>query len=82
MEKDSHIGSRARDGAAWCEHLLMQFQAIFEPRSRAPVIQRHGARRGLALAAVGLFGPRRVRANWAVDRTWKPHSAERTATIV
>ncbi len=60
--------------------LLMQFQAdILNREVVRPVIQETTAL-GAAYAAglaVGFFsGLEELRANWAVDRTWKPHFAE------
>jgi glycerol kinase len=82
MEKDSQIPleSLRVDGGMITNDLLMQFQAdILNREVVRPVIQETTAL-GAAYAAglaVGFFsGLEELRANWAVDRTWKPHLAE------
>src|SRR5712691_3270427 len=82
MEKDSQIGLKSLrvDGGMVANELLMQFQAdILNREVVRPVIQETTAL-GAAYAAglaVGFFsGLEELRANWAVDRTWKPRLAE------
>jgi glycerol kinase len=82
MEKDSRIGlaNLRVDGGMVANDLLMQFQAdILNREVVRPVIQETTAL-GAAYAAglaVGFFsGLEELRANWAVDRTWKPYLAE------
>jgi len=82
MEKDSGIelkGLRV-DGGMVGNELLMQFQADILRRDVVrPVIQETTAL-GAAYAAglaVGFWsGLEELRANWAVDRTWKPGMEE------
>src|SRR2546428_4701753 len=82
MEKDCGAGLEVLrvDGGMVVNQLLMQFQAdILNREVVRPVIQETTAL-GAAYAAglaVGFFsGLEELRANWAVDRTWKPHFAE------
>jgi glycerol kinase len=82
MEKDSHIEltSLRVDGGMVANDLLMQFQAdILNREVVRPVIQETTAL-GAAYAAglaVGFFsGLEELKANWAVDCTWKPHLDE------
>src|SRR5216683_1454623 len=82
MEKDSQIGLKSLrvDGGMVNNELLMQFQAdILNREVVRPLIQETTAL-GAAYAAglaVGFFsGLEELRANWAVDRTWKPRLAE------
>ena len=82
MEKDSHIGlaNLRVDGGMVANELLMQFQAdILNREVVRPVIQETtalGAAYAAGLAAKFFSGLEELRANWAVDRTWKPHLAE------
>src|SRR2546429_493236 len=82
MEKDSHIGlaSLRVDGGMVANDLLMQFQAdILNREVVRPVIQETtalGAAYAAGLAVKFFSGLEELRANWAVDRTWKPHLAE------
>jgi glycerol kinase len=82
MEKDSQIGleSLRVDGGMVVNELLMQFQAdILNREVVRPVIQETtalGAAYAAGLALNFFSGPEELRANWAVDRTWKPHMAE------
>ncbi|MGH9675753.1 MAG: glycerol kinase GlpK, partial [Candidatus Acidiferrum sp.] len=78
MEKDSRIAlaSLRVDGGMVVNELLMQFQAdILNREVVRPVVQETTAL-GAAYAAglaVGFFGSlEELRANWAVERTWKP----------
>src|SRR6202022_2738703 len=78
MEKDANISlaSLRVDGGMVGNELLMQFQAdILNREVVRPVIQETTAL-GAAYAAglaVGFFsGLDELRANWAVDRTWRP----------
>src|SRR6202045_4056157 len=82
MEKDSGIklASVRVDGGMVANELLMQFQAdILNREVVRPVIQETTAL-GAAYAAgraVGFFpGLEELRANWAMDRTWKPNLDE------
>jgi glycerol kinase len=82
MEKDAHISlaSVRVDGGMVANELLMQFQAdILNREVVRPVIQETTAL-GAAYAAglaVGFFsGLEELRANWAMDRTWKPNLDE------
>lgn len=82
MEKDAHISlaSVRVDGGMVANELLMQFQAdILNREVVRPVIQETTAL-GAAYAAglaVGFFsGLDELRANWAMDRTWKPNLDE------
>jgi glycerol kinase len=83
MEKDSGIALRGlrADGGMVRNELLMQFQAdILRREVVRPVIQETTAL-GAAYAAglaVGFFsGLEELKANWALDRIWKPHMGER-----
>jgi glycerol kinase len=82
MEKDSHIGlaSLRVDGGMVANELLMQFQAdILNREVVRPVIQETtalGAAYAAGLAVKFFSGLEELRANWAVDRTWKPNLAE------
>jgi len=68
------------DGGMVANELLMQFQAdILNREVVRPVIQETtalGAAYAAGLAAKFFSGLEELRANWAVDRTWKPHLAE------
>ena len=82
MEKDANISlaSLRVDGGMVGNELLMQFQAdILNREVVRPVIQETTAL-GAAYAAglaVGFFsGLDELRANWAVDRTWRPALSE------
>ena len=82
MEKDSGIALQGLrvDGGMVGNDLLMQFQADILRRDVVrPVIQETTAL-GAAYAAglaVGFFsGLEELRANWAVDRIWKPNMEE------
>jgi glycerol kinase len=78
MEKDSHIAleSLRVDGGMVVNDLLMQFQADTLNREVVrPVIQETtalGAAYAAGLAVKYFSGLDELRANWAVDRTWKP----------
>jgi glycerol kinase len=82
MEKDSKIGleSLRVDGGMVVNELLMQFQAdILNREVVRPVIQETtalGAAYAAGLAVKFFSGSEELRANWAVDRTWKPNLAE------
>jgi glycerol kinase len=82
MEKDSKIGleSLRVDGGMVANEMLMQFQAdILNREVVRPVIQETtalGAAYAAGLAVDFYSGLEELRANWAVDRTWKPHLAE------
>lgn len=82
MEKDSQIGleSLRVDGGMVKNELLMQFQAdILNREVVRPVIQETtalGAAYAAGLAVKFFSGLEELRANWAVDRTWKPNLAE------
>jgi glycerol kinase len=82
MEKDSQIGleSVRVDGGMVANELLMQFQADILNRDVVrPVIQETtalGAAYAAGLAVKFFSGLEELRANWAVDRTWKPNLAE------
>src|SRR6266481_4736579 len=82
MEKDSHIGLRSLrvDGGMVVNELSMQFQAdILNREVVRPVIQETtalGAAYAAGLAVKFFTGLEELRANWAVDRTWKPNLAE------
>jgi glycerol kinase len=82
MEKDSGIplANLRVDGGMVVNELLMQFQAdILQREVARPVIQETTAL-GAAYAAglaVGFFGGlEELRANWAVERVWKPAMEE------
>ncbi len=78
MEKDSHIdlASLRVDGGMVANELLMQFQAdLLDREVVRPVIQETtalGAAYAAGLAVKFFSGLEELRANWAVDRTWKP----------
>ena len=78
MEKDSQIGleSLRVDGGMVGNELLMQFQTdILNREVVRPVIQETtalGAAYAAGLAVKFFTGLEELRANWAVDRTWKP----------
>ncbi len=82
MEKDSQISfaSLRVDGGMVANELLMQFQAdILNREVVRPVIQETtalGAAYAAGLAVKFFSGLEELRANWAVDRTWKPRLAE------
>jgi glycerol kinase len=82
MEKDSHIAleSLRVDGGMVVNDLLMQFQAdILNREVVRPVVQETtalGAAYAAGLAVKFFSGLDELRANWAVDRTWKPHLDE------
>ncbi len=82
MEKDSHIAleSLRVDGGMVVNDLLMQFQAdILNREVVRPVIQETtalGAAYAAGLAVKFFSGLDELRANWAVDRTWKPNMDE------
>jgi glycerol kinase len=82
MEKDSKIGleSLRVDGGMVVNEMLMQFQAdILNREVVRPVIQETtalGAAYAAGLAVNFFSGLEELRANWAVDRTWKPQLAE------
>ncbi len=82
MEKDSHIAleSLRVDGGMVGNDLLMQFQAdILNREVVRPVIQETtalGAAYAAGLAVKFFSGLDELRANWAVDWTWKPHLDE------
>jgi glycerol kinase len=82
MVKDSQIGleSLRVDGGMVTNELLMQFQAdILNREVVRPVIQETtalGAAYAAGLAVKFFSGLQELRANWAVDRTWKPNLAE------
>jgi glycerol kinase len=82
MEKDSHIAleSLRVDGGMVANELLMQFQAdILNREVVRPVIQETtalGAAYAAGLAVKFFSGFEELRANWAVDRIWKPHFTE------
>jgi glycerol kinase len=86
MEKDSQIGleSLRVDGGMVINDLLMQFQAdILNREVVRPVIQETtalGAAYAAGLAVKFFSGLEELRANWAVDRTWKPNLAEAERT--
>src|SRR6266852_4887390 len=78
MEKDAHISlaSLRVDGGMVVNELLMHFQAdILNREVVRPVIQETtalGAAYAAGLAVDFFSGLDELRANWAVDRTWKP----------
>jgi len=82
MEKDSQIGleSLRVDGGMVGNEMLMQFQAdILNREVVRPVIQETtalGAAYAAGLAVNFFSGLEELRANWAVDRTWKPQLGE------
>jgi glycerol kinase len=79
MEKDAHISlaSVRVDGGMVANELLMQFQAdILNREVVRPVIQETtalGAAYAAGLAVDFFSGLDELRANWAMDRTWKPN---------
>jgi glycerol kinase len=82
MEKDAQIElENVRvDGGMVGNELLMQFQAdILNREVIRPAIQETtalGAAYAAGLAVKFFSGLDELRANWAVDRTWKPQMAE------
>ena len=82
MENDSGIAleSLRVDGGMVTNDLLMQFQAdILNREVMRPVIQETtalGAAYAAGLAVKFFTGLEELRANWAVDHTWKPHADE------
>jgi glycerol kinase len=78
MEKDAHISlaSVRVDGGMVANELLMQFQAdILNREVVRPAIQETtalGAAYAAGLAVDFFSGLDELRANWAMDRTWKP----------
>jgi glycerol kinase len=82
MEKDSQISLATLrvDGGMVKNDLLMQFQAdILNREVVRPVIQETtalGAAYAAGLAVNFFSGLDELRANWAVDHTWRPHLAE------
>jgi glycerol kinase len=80
MEKDSGISleSLRVDGGMVTNDLLMQFQAdILNREVTRPVIQETtalGAAYAAGLAVRFFSGLEELRANWAVDHTWKPRA--------
>jgi glycerol kinase len=82
MEKDSKIEltSLRVDGGMVVDELLMQFQAdLLNREVIRPVIQETtalGAAYAAGLAVKFFSGLEELRANWAVDRTWKPSLEE------
>jgi glycerol kinase len=82
MEKDSGISLECLrvDGGMVTNDLLMQFQAdILNREVMRPVIQETtalGAAYAAGLAVKFFSGLEELRANWAVDHTWKPHAEE------
>ena len=82
MEKDSHISleSLRVDGGMVANDLLMQFQAnILDRDVVRPAIQETtalGAAYAAGLAVKFFSGLEELRANWTVDRTWKPRLDE------
>ncbi len=83
MEKDSGISlsSLRVDGGMVSNELLMQFQSdILNREVVRPMIQETtalGAAYAAGLAVNFFSGLDELRANWAVDRTWKPNLAEK-----
>jgi glycerol kinase len=82
MEQDAHIAlaSLRVDGGMVVNELLMQFQAdILNREVVRPVIQETtalGAAYAAGLAVDFFSGLDELRANWAMDRTWKPNLDE------
>jgi glycerol kinase len=82
MEKDAHISlaSVRVDGGMVANELLMQFQAdILNREVVRPVILETtalGAAYAAGLAVDFFSGLDELRANWAMDRTWKPNLDE------
>jgi glycerol kinase len=82
MEKDSKISleSLRVDGGMVGNDLLMQFQAdILHREVVRPVIKETtalGAAHAAGLAVNFFSGLEELRANWAVDQTWKPQLEE------
>ncbi len=83
MEKDSGISLSCLrvDGGMVSNELLMQFQAdILNREVVRPAIQETtalGAAYAAGLAVNFFSGLDELRANWAVDRAWKPNLAEK-----
>ncbi len=83
MEKDAHIAlaSLRVDGGMVANELLMQFQAdILNREVVRPVIQETtalGAAYAAGLAVDFFSGLEELRANWAMDRKWKPNLEEK-----
>ena len=83
MEKDANISlaSLRVDGGMVVNELLMQFQAdILKREVVRPVVQETtalGAAYAAGLAVKFFSGLEQLRANWAVDRTWKPSLDEK-----
>jgi len=83
MEKDAHIAlaSLRVDGGMVANELLMQFQAdILNREVVRPVIQETtalGAAYAAGLAVDFFSGLEGLRANWAMDRKWKPNLEEK-----
>ncbi|MDP9339733.1 MAG: glycerol kinase GlpK [Acidobacteriota bacterium] len=84
MEKDAGIplANLRVDGGMVVDELLMQFQAdILHREVLRPVIQETtalGAAYAAGLAVKFFSGLEELRANWAVDRVWKPIVDEAT----
>jgi glycerol kinase len=82
MEKDAHISlaSLRVDGGMVANELLMQFQAdILNREVVRPMIQETtalGAAYAAGLAVDFFPGLEQLRANWAMDRKWKPSLEE------
>jgi len=82
MEKDSQIqlATLRVDGGMVSNELLMQSQAdILNREVVRPVIQETtalGAAYAAGLAVKFFSGQEELRANWAVDRTWRPNLEE------
>jgi glycerol kinase len=82
MEKDSHarLNILRTDGGMIMNNLLMQFQADILNRPVIRPVIRETTALGAAYAAglaVGFFkNTDELRANWAVDRKWKPKTPE------
>jgi len=83
METDAHIAlaSLRVDGGMVANELLMQFQAdILNREVVRPVIQETtalGAAYAAGLAVDFFSGLEELRANWAMDRKWKPNLEEK-----
>jgi glycerol kinase len=82
MEKDAGISLQSLrvDGGMVVNELLMQFQADMLNREVVRPVVRETTALGAAYAAglaVGFFASLdELRANWAVDRTWRPQLEE------
>jgi len=82
MEQDSgiHLATLRTDGGMVVNELLMQFQADILNRPVLRPVMRETTALGAAYAAglaVGYFkNVDDLRANWAVDRTWRPNMDE------